>query len=69
MAIQAPRDYLAKQIDGIVGFEINLTSYFAKSKLSQNRDKIDFDNVVENLTQAGNHDLARAMTDLDDDPS
>jgi len=46
-----------------------LTGYFAKSKLSQNRDKIDFDNVVTNLNQAGNHDLARAMTNLDDDQS
>ena len=64
---QAPRDYLAKRIENIVGFEINLTGYFAKSKLSQNRDKVDFDNVVTNLDQAGNHDLARAMTNLDDD--
>ena len=63
----APRDYLAKQIDGIIGFEINLTGYFAKSKLSQNRDKIDFDSVVANLDQTGNHALARAMTDLDRD--
>lgn len=46
---QAPRDYLAKQIDNITGFEINLTGYFAKSKLNQNRDKVDFDNVVTNL--------------------
>ena len=63
----APRDYLAKQIDGIIGFEINLTGYFAKSKLSQNRDKIDFYSVVANLDQTGNHALARAMTDLDRD--
>ena len=66
---QAPRDYLAKQIDNITGFEIDLTGYFAKSKLSQNRDKVDFDNVVTNLNQAGNHDLARAMSNLDDDSS
>ena len=66
---QAPRDYLAKQINNITGFEIDLTGYFAKSKLSQNRDKVDFDNVVTNLNQAGNHDLACAMTNLDDDSS
>ena len=57
----APTDYMASMIDNIVGIELTITSMIAKSKLSQNREKEDFDSIVEHLESAGPTPLASAM--------
>jgi len=57
----APKDYMASMIDNIVGIELTVTSMVAKSKLSQNRDKEDFDSVIDQLEKTGPTPLADAM--------
>ena len=61
----APRDYLDEMLVNIVGFEIAVTRVIAKSKLSQNRDKADFDTVVGELDASGQGGLVAAMRRLD----
>lgn len=57
----APAEYLSAMITNIVGFEITINAVIAKSKLSQNREKGDFDNVVRKLGETGSESLAAAM--------
>lgn len=57
----APNDYIAKQLEGIVGIEISIIQITGKFKLSQNRDKADALGVVEGLTQQGEINLAQAV--------
>ncbi len=49
----APADYMAEMLDNIVAFSIEITAIQAKSKLSQNRQKQDFDQVASMLEQQG----------------
>jgi transcriptional regulator len=46
----APDDFIASQIKGIVGIEIALTSLEGKWKVSQNRNQADREGVVEGLS-------------------
>lgn len=59
----APSDYIDRQLDAIVGLEIEITRLIGKWKVSQNRPDRDRDGVVEGLLQEG-HDSAAAMADL-----
>ena len=45
----APSDYIERQLNAIVGIEIDVVSIEAKAKLSQNRPEIDADSVREHL--------------------
>jgi transcriptional regulator len=45
--------YLASQIRALVGFEIQITEVQASAKLSQNRDEINFNNIVSELSKTG----------------
>jgi transcriptional regulator len=45
----APPDYIERQLNAIVGIEIDVVSIEAKAKLSQNRPEIDADSVREHL--------------------
>ena len=65
----APRDFIAEKLAGIVGFEIILGRCLAKSKLSQNRDEVDFANVADKMQENGKAFLAKGMTGLNKDPS
>ncbi|AOA58412.1 FMN-binding negative transcriptional regulator [Acinetobacter larvae] len=60
----APKDYLAQRLTELSVFEITVDRVLAKSKLSQNRSQIDFDNVVQELQQRGEDALAESMLAL-----
>ena len=57
----APADYLAEQLAHIVGLEVELTRLEGKRKLSQNRERRDFDSTVAALRARGQSELADAM--------
>ena len=57
----APADYLAEQLAHIVGIEVELTRLEGKRKLSQNRERRDFDSTVAALQARGQPELAEAM--------
>ena len=49
----APSDYLNALLENIVAFRIEITKILGKSKVSQNRETIDFDNVANVLAEQG----------------
>ena len=57
----APADYLAAQLAHIVGLEVEITRLDGKRKLSQNRERRDFDSTLAALDARGEHALADAM--------
>lgn len=64
----APADYIARLLRGIIGVEIAIDRIEAKRKLSQNRDAADRAGVIEGLEasgQAGDAAIADAMRQLD----
>ena len=59
-----PRDFVEKEIKGIVAFQIEVTRIEANYKLSQNRKDEDYANIVVNLeerTDDLSHGVAAAM--------
>ena len=57
----APKDYMDGMIDNIVGFTISIDRIEAKSKLSQNREKVDYDAVADEMAARHRENLARVM--------
>src|SRR6266851_4882644 len=51
---QLPDDYLQKMMRGIVGFEIEITRFEGKFKLSQNRTETERENVIAALQESTN---------------
>ncbi|WGK65166.1 FMN-binding negative transcriptional regulator [Croceiramulus getboli] len=49
---ELPKEVL-RQMQGIVGFEIDITEIHAAKKMSQNRDDHNLKNIVEQLHQSG----------------
>jgi len=47
----APKDYMKTMLDGIVGIEFHIKRLEAKSKLSQNREKIDYTAVMNKMDE------------------
>lgn len=60
----APKDYLLGMLKDLVTFKIKITKVIAKSKLSQNREPADFENVVKELQEKGHDRLAKSMSML-----
>ena len=59
-----PPDFVANNMKGIVGFQIEVTRIEANYKLSQNRDDADYQNIVQQLHSREDemsHQLAEAM--------
>lgn len=56
----APADFLAAQLKGIVGVEIEITRIEGKWKVSQNRPEADRKGVVAGLREGGEHALRMA---------
>lgn len=55
------KDYVKKQMSGIVGFEIVIEDIQAAYKLSQNRNDRDYDSVIRELEKRGDaHSIAVA---------
>lgn len=48
-------DYVSKSLKGLVGFEIAISSMEGARKLSQNRDKKNYENIIHNLERNGDH--------------
>ncbi|MGO4387167.1 FMN-binding negative transcriptional regulator [Microvirga sp. 2YAF29] len=61
----APSDYLAGQLKGIVGIEVEITRIEGKWKVSQNRSEADRRGVAEGLRVAGD-EAAHRMAELVD---
>lgn len=60
----APDDFIAQQIRGIVGVRLHIEKIEGKSKLSQNRPAPDQEGVVSGLSpspRAGDRDVAEAI--------
>jgi len=57
----APSDFIAEELKGIIGIEIEIKQMTGKFKLSQNRDKVDAVGVVDGLEQQGKAKLAQAV--------
>ena len=57
----APSEYIAQELQGIVGIEIPISHITGKFKLSQNREKPDALGVVDGLQQQGESRLANAV--------
>jgi transcriptional regulator len=62
----APGDYVAGLMGGIVGVEVAITGITAKRKLSQNKSEADRSGVVAGLEAAGEAAVAAAMRRLSD---
>lgn len=64
---QAPADYVAQQLRGIVGVELLISRIEAKFKLSQNQPQVNSDGVIAGLQERGRPGdaaVAAAMTAL-----
>ena len=57
----APADYMAQMLEGIVAFEITDLTILGKSKRSQNREPRDHDNVADEMEVRGESGLAERM--------
>jgi len=57
----APADYMAQMLEGIVAFEITDLTILGKSKRSQNREPRDHDNVADEMEVRGEAGLAERM--------
>jgi len=59
-----PQDFVGKQVNGTVGFQIKVTRIEANYKLSQNRNDEDYHNIIERLNERDDemsHAVAEAM--------
>jgi len=56
----APADYIASQLKGIVGVILHITKLEGKAKLSQNKTAADQEGALKGVAQE-NHQLASAM--------
>lgn len=59
-----PQDFVEKQMNGTVGFQVKVTRIEANYKLSQNRDDEDYHNIVARLNEREDemsHRVAEAM--------
>ncbi|MGH7210350.1 MAG: FMN-binding negative transcriptional regulator, partial [Acetobacteraceae bacterium] len=54
----APADFIATMLRGIIGFEIPIALLQGKWKMSQNRPRVDRAGVIAGLTEDGREDVA-----------
>lgn len=59
----APADYMETMLAGIVAFRIAPTRRLAKAKLSQNRERRDYEGAIAGLAASGHDGLAQRMRD------
>ena len=57
-------EYMSSMLKEIIGFEISVSKQIAKSKLSQNREKEDVQNVIKELKNNGYPFLSNSMYKL-----
>ena len=56
--------FMSSMLKEIVGIEINISKQIAKSKLNQNREKEDIENVIKKLKNNGHSFLSKSMNKL-----
>lgn len=59
-----PQDFVETQMNGTVGFQVEVTRIEANYKLSQNRNDEDYSNIIERLNRREDemsHAVAEAM--------
>ena len=56
--------FMSSMLKEIVGIEINISKQIAKSKLNQNREKEDIENVIKKLKNNGHSFLSNSMNKL-----
>ena len=57
-------DYFNRSLQGLVGFEIRITKIEAAYKLSQNRDQLNYRNVVRELDKRGDENSFRVAEEM-----
>jgi transcriptional regulator len=57
-------EFLRKQINGIVGFEIDIEEIQPAYKLSQNRDAVNHENITHELDKQDNHDALAIAAEM-----
>ena len=62
---ELPKDLLDKDLRGIVGIEIVVNKIEAASKLSQNRNEVSYNNVIENLKKLDAYDSKRIAEEME----
>jgi transcriptional regulator len=69
MSIESmPREYIEKNMKGIVGFEVLVSTMEATYKLSQNRDQKNYQAVIHQLEKTNHYNatkVAEAMKEID----
>lgn len=60
---EAPADYLAEQLQRIVGIEVRITRLVGKRKLNQHHELRDREGAIQALDARGQSPLAQAMRD------
>ena len=60
----APADYIDLLLKDLIVFEVKISRILAQSKLSQNKEKRDFDAVIQQLQSRGNIGVANSMLRL-----
>jgi transcriptional regulator len=61
-----PQDFVQKEMNGVVGFAVDVTRVDAGYKLSQNRNDTDYENIIRELEGRGDEQsagVAKAMKD------
>jgi transcriptional regulator len=61
-------DYLNKQINGVVGFEVAIAHMEAAYKLSQNRDKINHEAIMNELNERNHADDRKIANEMKNYP-
>jgi transcriptional regulator len=62
-----PQDFVHKEMNGVVGFSVNVTRVDAGYKLSQNRNETDHENIIRELERRGDENsaaVAKSMRDI-----
>jgi transcriptional regulator len=54
-----PQDFVQKEMNGVVGFAVDVTRVDAGYKLSQNRNNADHENIIHELEKRGDDNSAR----------
>jgi transcriptional regulator len=59
-----PREYVLKQLKGLVGFEITISNIQSAYKLSQNRDEANHQNILVELENRGDTQSAEVAREI-----
>jgi transcriptional regulator len=61
-------EYLNKQVNGVIGFEISISHMEAAYKLSQNRDKVNHEAIINELNDRNHGDDRKVALEMQKHP-